>query len=85
MKKLQIFTGLLDRIYPGRVTSYAIIPQSIGAAVKTEFPEVKESVRIYNFIGDNGNFLLRIGDKLFEEKRVWQQTQISFAFLAANY
>jgi putative ABC transport system permease protein len=27
-------------------------------------------VRIYNFIGDNGNFLLRIGDKLFEEKRV---------------
>jgi len=65
-----IYRMVLDRIYPGRVTSYSIIPQSIGAAVKAEFPEVKESVRLFNFTGDGGNFFLRIGDKVFEEKRV---------------
>ena len=70
-KAKDIYRLVLDRIYPGRTTSYAFIPQSIGAAVKTEFPEVKESVRFYNFTGDNGNFFLRIGDKVFEEKRVF--------------
>ena len=66
-----IYRIVLDRIYPGRVTSYSVIPQSIGAAVKAEFPEVKESVRLYNFVGDQGNFFLKIGDKVFEEKRVY--------------
>jgi putative ABC transport system permease protein len=28
-------------------------------------------VRLYNFTGDNGNFFLRIGEKVFEEKRVF--------------
>jgi putative ABC transport system permease protein len=70
-KSKDIYRLVLDRIYPGRTTSYAFIPQSIGAAVKTEFPEVKESVRFYNFTGDNGNFFLRIGDKVFEERRVF--------------
>jgi len=65
-----IYRMVLDRIYPGRVTSYSIIPQSIGAAVKAEFPEVKESVRLFNFVGDGGNFFLRIDDKIFEEKKV---------------
>src|SRR6476620_12660932 len=51
-----IYRLVLDRIYPGRTTSYCFIPQSIGAAAKTEFPEVRESVRFYNFTGDNGNF-----------------------------
>ena len=69
-KGKNIYRLVLDRIYPGRVTSYSIIPQSIGAAVKTEFPEVKESVRLFNFTGDAGNFFLKIGDKVFEEKRV---------------
>src|SRR5437762_533194 len=66
-----IYRLVLDRIYPGRTTSYSFIPQSIGAAVKEEFPEVKESVRLFNFTGDAGNFFLRIGDKVFEEKRVF--------------
>jgi putative ABC transport system permease protein len=70
-KAKDIYRLVLDRIYPGRTTSYAFIPQSIGAAVKAEFPEVKESVRFFNFTGDNGNFFLRIGDKVFEEKRVF--------------
>lgn len=69
-KGKNIYRLVLDRIYPGRTTSYSFIPQSIGAAVKAEFPEVQESVRLFNFTGDNGNFFLRIGNKVFEEKRV---------------
>jgi len=64
-----IYRIALERYYPGRSTSYAIIPQSIGAAVKAEYPEVLESTRLFNFAG-NGNFFLRIGEKTFEEKRV---------------
>jgi putative ABC transport system permease protein len=60
-----IYRIALDRKYPGRVSSYSIIPQSIGMAVKTEFPEVRESMRIFNF---GGVFFFRIGDKTFEEE-----------------
>jgi putative ABC transport system permease protein len=79
-----IYRVTLDRIYPGRTTSYAIIPQSIGGAVKTEFPEVQESVRLFNFAGDNGNFMLRIGDKLFEEKRVFATDSNFFRVFSAQ-
>jgi putative ABC transport system permease protein len=34
-----IYRVVLERSYPGRSTSYAIIPQSIGAAIKNEYPE----------------------------------------------
>ena len=68
-KAPDIYRVVLERYYPGRSTSYAIIPQSIGAAIKTEYPEVLESTRLFNFAG-NGNFFLRIGEKTFEEKRV---------------
>src|SRR5258705_11477351 len=54
-KGKDIYRLVLDRIYPGRTTSYAFIPQSIGAAVKAEFPEVRETVRLFNFTGDQGN------------------------------
>jgi putative ABC transport system permease protein len=79
-----IYRLVLDRIYPGRTTSYAIIPQSIGAAVKAEFPEVQESVRLFNFTGDNGNFFLRIGDKVFEEKRVFAVDSNFFRVFSAK-
>jgi len=59
-----IYRVVLERSYPGRSTSYAIIPQSIGAAIKTEYPEVLESTRLFN-LGGNGNFFLRIGEKTF--------------------
>jgi putative ABC transport system permease protein len=64
-----IYRVVLERFYPGRSTSYAIIPQSIGAAIKAEYPEVLESTRLYDFSG-NGGFFLRIGEKTFEEKKV---------------
>jgi len=60
----------LDRRYPGRVNSYAIIPPSIGKALQTEDPAVKECTRFFDFTG-NGNFLLRINNKTFEEKHVF--------------
>lgn len=64
-----IYRMVLERFYPGRSTSYSIIPQSIGSAVKAEYPEVLESTRLFD-LGGNGNFFLRIGEKTFEEKRV---------------
>ncbi|HET9823851.1 MAG TPA: ABC transporter permease, partial [Chitinophagaceae bacterium] len=79
-----IYRLVLDRIYPGRITSYSIIPQSIGAAVKAEFPEVKESMRVFNFAGDAGNFFLRIGDKVFEEKRVYAVDSNFFRVFSAK-
>lgn len=79
-----IYRLVLDRIYPGRTTSYAFIPQSIGAAAKAEFPEVKESVRMYNFTGDAGNFFLRIGDKVFEEKNVFAVDSNFFRVFSCN-
>lgn len=68
-KAKDIYRIVLERYYPGRSTSYSIIPQSIGAAIKTEYPEVLESTRLFN-LGGNGNFFLRIGEKTFEEKSV---------------
>lgn len=68
-KKDRIYRLVLERIYPGRSTSYAIIPQSIGAATKKEFPEVEESTRIFSNRG-NGNVFVKINDKIFEERNV---------------
>ncbi|MBV9987701.1 MAG: ABC transporter permease [Chitinophagaceae bacterium] len=79
-----IYRISLDRIYPGRTTAYAIIPQSIGAAAKAEMPEVEESVRLFNFAGDAGNFMLRIGDKIFEEKRVFGADSNFFRVFSAQ-
>ncbi len=65
----RIYRMVLDRKYPGRSSSYAMIPSSVGEAVKHEFPEVLESTRIFDFEG-GGNFFIKIGDKIFEESRV---------------
>ncbi|HWJ91071.1 MAG TPA: ABC transporter permease, partial [Flavisolibacter sp.] len=67
----RIVRVVLDRKYPGRSTAYSLIPQSIGPAIQKEFPEVQECTRIFNFGGaGNGNFFMRVGDKVFEEKKV---------------
>ena len=64
-----IYRLVVKRQYPGRVSSYAIVPQSYAYAVKQECPEVKEAVRIFDFTGA-GSFQLKYGDQSFEEKRV---------------
>ena len=65
----RIYRVVLERKYPGRSTSYAIIPQSIGGAIQKEFPEVEAAAGLQDVTG-NGNFLVRIGDRNFEETRV---------------
>jgi len=65
----RVYRVVLERKYPGRRTSYAIIPQSIGGAIQKEFPEVEYSTGLQDITG-NGNFLVRIEDRNFEETRV---------------
>jgi putative ABC transport system permease protein len=65
----RIYRVVCERHYPGRVTSYALIPLSIGEAIGREFPSVEQSTRLFNFLG-NGNLYLRVGDKTFEESQV---------------
>jgi putative ABC transport system permease protein len=62
----RIYRVALDRIYPGRTTSYAIIPASLGGVIRKECPEVEASTGLVD-VGGNGTFLLRVGDKSFEE------------------
>jgi putative ABC transport system permease protein len=64
-----IYRVVLDRKYPGRSTSYAIIPLSIGEAIQHENPEVIQSTRVFNFTG-TGSLFVKIGDKVFEKRRV---------------
>lgn len=64
-----IYRMVVQRQYPGRTTSYAIIPQSYAKAVKQELPEVEEAVRIFSFIGD-GTLQIKYDEKSFEERRV---------------
>jgi putative ABC transport system permease protein len=62
----RVYRIALDRLYPGRTTSYAIIPASIGEAVRKEFPEVA----IYTGFQDatnNGTFPVKAGDRYFDE------------------
>lgn len=65
----RIYRVVLERKYPGRSTSYAMIPQSIGPAIQKEFPEVECSTGLLDLTG-NGNFLVRLGERNFEEPRV---------------
>jgi putative ABC transport system permease protein len=60
---------VLERKYPGRATSYSMIPSSIGSAIQHEYPEVLQCTRLFNFLGV-GNLFVRVGDKVFEERKV---------------
>ena len=64
-----IYRVVLDRKYPGRSTAYSMIPPSIGEAIQQEYPEVLQSTRLFDFTG-TGTFLVKIADKIFEEKHV---------------
>ena len=65
-----VYRMVLKRQYPGRATSYAIIPPSYSKTVKDEIPEVEESVRVFDFL-NNGTFQLRYEDNRFEETKVY--------------
>jgi putative ABC transport system permease protein len=78
-----IYRMVVKRQYPGRVSSYAIVPQSYAYAVQQECPEVKEAVRVFDFTG-GGSFQLKYGDQSFEEKRVLQVDSNFFAVFTAK-
>ena len=61
----RIYRLAVERIYPGRTSYMGEIPQSIGQAVKLEFPEVEQSVRIIR-VGK----MLRIGEKAFDDEKI---------------
>ena len=65
----RVYRIVLDRKYPGRTTSYAIIPASIGEAVRKEFPEVVATTGLQDATNRNQLFV-KAGDKSFEESRV---------------
>jgi putative ABC transport system permease protein len=65
----RVYRVVLERKYPGRLTSYAIIPFSIGPAIRKEFPDVEEETGFGDFTGTNA-MLVRIGDRRFEERNV---------------
>jgi len=66
----RIYRMVLDRKYPGRVTSYAIIPNGYATAVRRELPEIEASTGIQDFTGID-NMLVKIGDRRFEEQHVF--------------
>ncbi|HWK07816.1 MAG TPA: ABC transporter permease [Puia sp.] len=66
----RIYRVVLERKYPGRSTFYADIPVSIGGAMQKEFPEVAVSTGLQDFSGKS-NFILKIDDRIFEEKNVF--------------
>ncbi len=66
----RVYRVALERIYPGRKSSYAIIPTSIGDAMKHEFPEIEQETHFFDLIG-TGSFVLKYNDKVFEEHKVF--------------
>src|SRR3954471_3920496 len=68
-KGANIYRIALERRYPGRSTMYAVIPHSIGQALQKEYPEVEECTRLFD-LTNNGNFILRLNNKTYEEQHV---------------
>jgi putative ABC transport system permease protein len=69
-RKDRIYRLAGDRIYPARISSRALIPLSIGAAVQRDLPEIEESTRIFPFGPDRG-ITVKMATKTFEEKNVF--------------
>lgn len=63
----RIYRLAVQRIYPGRIASLGEIPQSIGQAVKREFPEVLESVRV-----SRDGKTVHIGDRVFKDEAIFR-------------
>lgn len=69
-----IYRVALDRKYPGRMRSYAIIPHSYAEMMENDFPEVKEAVRLFYFQGNAITF--KANDNIYEEPHaMWADSQ----------
>jgi putative ABC transport system permease protein len=67
----RVYRLVLDRRYPGRTTSYAVIPASIGQAIQKELPEITATTGLIDAT-NNGKFFLKAGDQSFEENHALQ-------------
>ncbi|GGB25182.1 ABC transporter permease [Puia dinghuensis] len=63
----QIYRLAMQRKYPGRTAFRGGIPQSIGQAVKAEFPEVRAVTRVYYTVTDAK---VKAGEKNFTKETV---------------
>ncbi len=63
----RIYRVALERIYPDNVIFYAVIPYSIGDAMKADFPEVEKMTRV---LANRNPVMLRYQDKSYEEKKI---------------
>jgi putative ABC transport system permease protein len=79
----QIYRLAMERKYPGRSALKGHIPKSVGQAVKKEFPEVLESVRVID-IG-SGDFSIAIDGKLFSEKKLLSVDSNFFHVFSAKF
>lgn len=76
----QVYRLALERKYTNRSAFHGQIPQSIGQAVKQEFPEVLESVRIVPFGGQ-----IKIGDKVIDEKKILATDSNFFRIFSGDF
>jgi len=79
----RIYRMVLDRKYPERSTSYAIIPSGYTQAVRREIPEVEASTGILDFTGADA-MLVKIGDRRFEETHVFTADSNFFRVFALH-
>jgi putative ABC transport system permease protein len=80
----QVYRLALERKYPGRSLFTGKIPQSIGQAVKKEFPEVLESTRVLN-ISNNEGVKVTVGEKSFVEKQALMADSNFFRVFSGNF
>lgn len=74
----RIYRMVLERKYPGRSRHYAMIPQSYGAAVRDEFPEVEDFCRLFYFQGSN--LVIKKDGQIFEENQLMWADSNFFKF-----
>ncbi len=79
----QIYRLAMERKYPGRSAFRGGIPQSIGQAVKKEFPEVLESTRVLKF--DYNGTKVAIGERIFTEKDALMADSNFFRVFSGNF
>jgi putative ABC transport system permease protein len=81
----QIYRLALERKYPGRSAIRGHIPQSIGQAVKKEFPEVLESTRVLNISNNIEGLKITVGEKSFIEKEALMADSNFFRVFTGNF
>jgi putative ABC transport system permease protein len=77
----RIYRVALERIYPEKVISYAVIPYSIGDAMMTDFPEVEKMTRV---LDNQGVVMLGYKDKSYEEKDIFFVEQNFFEMFSIS-